>query len=389
MATLLRQRSRTTLAVAGVTVAAAMLLDMVELGSGMRVSFQELLLSRGYQLRIAPKGTLPLDTDATIGNATGIVNALRADPDIIAVSPVLGASVHAIRGDRAIAAAALGMVSELQGDFELLSGKAPETADEFVADSGFMAAARIRIGDAVSLATGYDPQLRTYTGRRDLKLVGTGRFLYTPASQKVIALPLSTLQEMGGAARADRISFAMIRGREGADLERVRERIEREHPRVTAISIATALEQVEQRLSYFRQLAVILASVSLIVGFLLVSTLLTVSVNERVGEIVVMRAIGTPRVRIVMQIIVEGVAISTVGALLGLMLGAVTARYLDSILSAFPGLPAGVHFFVFQPKDAWTALGLLTACGIVAGIYPAWRAASLPIATTLRQEAIA
>ena len=50
----------------GVAIAAAMLLDMVMLATGMRESFRELLLSRGFELRLAPKGTLPFDTDATI-----------------------------------------------------------------------------------------------------------------------------------------------------------------------------------------------------------------------------------------------------------------------------------------------------------------------------------
>ena len=54
----------------GVAVSAAMLLDMVMLSSGMRASFRNLLLSRGFQIRLAPKGTLPFDTDATIGDAT-------------------------------------------------------------------------------------------------------------------------------------------------------------------------------------------------------------------------------------------------------------------------------------------------------------------------------
>jgi putative ABC transport system permease protein len=146
---------------------------------------------------------------------------------------------------------------------------------------------------------------------------------------------------------------------------------------------------VDQRLSYFRQLAFILGAVSLIVGFLLVTTLMTVSVNERVGEIGVLRALGVSRVHVVQQIVIEGVAISVIGAVLGLGLGLVTARYLNGILSDFPGLPEAIDFFLFQPKDAWTALGLLTAGGIVAGIYPAWRASSLPIAATLRSEAIA
>ena len=181
----------------------------------------------------------------------------------------------------------------------------------------------------------------------------------------------------------------MIKVREGADAERVRNWIEAQLPNVTAISIATAIAQVDERLSYFRQLAIILGAVSLFVGFLLVTTLVTVSVNERAGEIAVMRAIGVSKAHVVQQIVIEGVAISFAGAVLGLGLGLVTARYLNTILSAFPGLPMAIDFFLFQPRAAWSALGLLIASGISAGVYPAWRAASLPIAESLRREAIA
>ena len=160
-------------------------------------------------------------------------------------------------------------------------------------------------------------------------------------------------------------------------------------PTVSAVSVETALAQVDERLSYFRQLAFILGAISLVVGFLLVTTLVTVSVNERVGEIAVMRAIGVSRGHIVQQVLVEGVAISAAGALLGLALGLGTARVLNAILADFPGLPATFDFFLFQPSAAWRALGLLGASSVLAGAYPAWRASSLPIATTLRQEAVA
>jgi len=197
-----------------------------------------------------------------------------------------------------------------------------------------------------------------------------------------------TLVGMNGQSR-DRASLFMVRVRSGADAEQVRDWIDKQLPNVTAISIATAIAQVDERLSYFRQLALILGAVSLFVGFLLVTTLVTVSVNERAGEIAVMRAIGVSRSHVVEQIVLEGVAISFAGAVLGLALGLVTARYLNTILSAFPGLPMAIDFFLFQPRAAWSALGLLTVSGIGAGIYPAWRAASLPIAESLRREAIA
>src|SRR6476660_7165365 len=93
-ATLTRHRSRTLLAILGVAVSAAMLLDMVMLSSGMRESFKDLLLSRGFQLRLAPKGTLPFDTDATIADASDVTRTLRSIPDVDAVSPVLGGQLH-------------------------------------------------------------------------------------------------------------------------------------------------------------------------------------------------------------------------------------------------------------------------------------------------------
>ena len=76
------------LAVLGVAIAAAMLLDMVMLASGMRESFRGLLLSQGFQLRLSPRGTLPFDTEATIRSADSLVALLRARPTVAAVSPV-------------------------------------------------------------------------------------------------------------------------------------------------------------------------------------------------------------------------------------------------------------------------------------------------------------
>jgi putative ABC transport system permease protein len=220
-------------------------------------------------------------------------------------------------------------------------------------------------------------------------LSGVARFLYLSRGQPAIALPLATLQAMSGAERRDRASLFMVKVRDGATADSVQRWIERAVPRVDAISTREALIRVDERLAYFRQMAFILGGVSLLVGFLLVTTLVTVSVNQRIGEIAVQRAIGVSRAHVVHQIVVESLAISLMGAGLGLALGVVTARWLNAILASFPGLPTAIDFFLFQPRAAWTALGLLIAAGIFAGVYPSWRAASLPIARTLREEAVA
>lgn len=386
LAALLRHRTRTLLAVLGVAVSAAMLLDMVMLATGMRESFRSMLLARGYQIRVTPRGTLPFDTDATLGGVSDLVVRIRAHPHVAAASPVLGGQLFLPRGDTTVTGTALGVDPPSQGEYELEAGREPAAALEMVANAQLLRATEARLGDTVVAAAAYDSQLRTLVGERRLVIVGQGRFLFLATTQLAAALPIGTLQAMSD--RPDQASLVVVRVADAANADAVAAWIERAAPRVSARSIEEVLKQTDERLSYFRQLAFILGATSLVVGFLLVTTLVTVGVNERIGEIAVLRAIGVSRQRVVLQIVLEGVGIMLAGTLAGLALGLVTARFLNAILADFPGLPAAIDFFLFQPRAAWTALGLLGGAGVLAGIYPAWRAASLPIATTLREEAV-
>ena len=365
-----------------------MLLDMVMLSTGMRESFRSLLLSQGFQIRMSPKGTLPFDTEATISDGDSLVRLLAAMPGIQRVSPVLGGQLHIVTDTGAtIATSALGVIPTVAGDYELQSGAQPAAPDEIVANDALLTAIGRRVGDTVRAGSGYDAQLRALAGERRLRIVGRVRFIYMASDQRGAALPINTLRSMQGRTNTP-VSLLMARLAPGADVEAERARLEKLLPRVTVISTAAALKQVDDRLSYFRQLAVILGAVSLVVGFLLVTTLVTVSVNERMGEIAVMRAIGVQRWRVVAQVMAEASAMMLVAAPMGLVLGLVTARWLNSILATFPGLPERIDFFLFQPRSAWIALGMLAISGVLAAAYPSWRSASLPIATTLRQEAV-
>ena len=386
---LLRHRTRTLLAVFGIAVSAALLLDMVMLATGMRDNFQGFLLLRGYQLRVAPKGTLPFDSDATIDSAGALVRAITALPGVVAVSAVLGAQAQVTVSDSTVSAFTIGIDPRVQGDYELLRGTDLADSNSVVVNDRWLAVTQHAVGDSVTLALGYDPQLRTVRGERQFVVSGVARFFYTATTQPTIAMHLPILQMMGGSARRDRVSLLMVKVAEGVDLEAARTRIQLVSARVSAISLEGATAQVEQRLAYFRQLALVLGSISLAVGVLLVTTLITIGVNERAGEIAVMRAIGIAKKSIVVQVVTEGLVLSGVGAVSGLLIGLVTAQWLERILADFPGMPSTFRFFVFQPYDAGIALGMLTSAGVLAGIYPAWRAASLPIAGTLRREAVA
>jgi putative ABC transport system permease protein len=399
VATLRRHPLRTALAVLGIGVAAALLLDMVMLATGMRTSFRALLLTRGYQLRVAPKGTLPFDSEALVDGAGALVAALRAHPRITAVSPSLGTSLT-LGGGALPSVFTLGVEPEVQGDYALEAGRdlpptvagadAPPDLVRAVASAAFLQRTGHRLGDTLTVARGVDAQLRSAARETRVVLAGAARFFYVPAETPVLALPLAAVRTLTGEAGVDRVSLVMagVAPGDSATVEAVRAWIAGRFPRVQAISTETAIRQVEERLSYFRQLAFVLGAVSLGIGALLVATLVTLSVNERRGEIAVLRALGTPRAGVVAQVMAEGLLLSGAGIVLGVGLGLVTARGLNTILHDFPGLPASFDFFVWSPRAAWQALGLLLAAGTVAGAIPAWRAGSVSMARALREEAV-
>ena len=123
-------------------------------------------------------------------------------------------------------------------------------------------------------------------------------------------------------------------------------------------------------------------------AFLLVGTLLTMSVNQRLGEVAALRALGFPRRRIAANLLWESALLVGVGGVAALPVGGVLALVLDRILRQMPGVPTRLHFFVFEPRTLVLHVALLGATGVLAAVYPIWLAARLPIAATLRREIV-
>ncbi len=432
-AALRRHPMRTLLAVFGLAIAAALLIDMVMLATGMRESFRSLLTSQGYELRVTPRGTLPFDTEATVGGATDLVAALRAHPDIERVSPSLGTTVQITRRGAMVGKAsasatagegtssstiasnvsnanadtftstsafALGTQPDVQGEYTVLSGQAPTPMDtvlrEAVVNAALLERLSAQIGDTLLVSTGRSAQLRMSGDASAVVITGEARFLYVPPGLPAMSSPLRAVRSFMGESGRDRISLAMasVRAIEGTDsdnsarTEAVRIWIESTFSRVTAISTETAIIQVEERLAYFRQLAFILGALSLVIGVLLVTTLVSLSVNERLGELAVLRAIGVARGGVLQQIMLEGLLLGVAGITIGLGLGLITAQWLNTILRDFPGLPADLDFFVWSAEAAWKSLAMLLVASTLAGAWPAWRASKLRVAQALREEAI-
>jgi putative ABC transport system permease protein len=386
-----RHPLRTALSLAGIAVAAAMLLDMVMLSGGIDKSFSEMLLLRGYQIRLTPKGTLPFDTEASIPGATRLVADIRSVPGIAAAGAVLGTSVYAREGDSLVTLFGYGIQPEAQALYEVLRGEdlvPGDTSGVLLSEPAIAALdPALSLGDSVTLVGRLDPQIAAASVGRRLAVRGVVRWLYDYRGQPSVGTTLPLMQRLSRGPVDDPASLLLARAAQDDSVMAVVARLRASFPQLEVNSVADLVVHAKRRLVYFTQLSFILGSMSLIVAVLLVGTLLTITVNERLGEIATLRAIGVSRESIVVQVLAEGVALTLAGAALGMVLGLGTARYLDAILTSFPGLPATFSFFVPRAETLTAAALALLATGSLAGLYPAWLASRAPIAATLRAEA--
>jgi putative ABC transport system permease protein len=384
-----RRPLRTALSLAGIAVASAMLLDMVMLSGGIETSFRELLLARGYQIRLTPKGTLPFDTEGSIRGASTVVRALRATAGVEAAGAILGSSIYGRGSDSLVTLFGYGIQPEAQGIYQVTAGSDLTPTDTLGLLLSETAAALLRAspGDTVTLVGRLDPQIaRAAVGRR-LAVRGLVRWIYDHRGQPSVGTVLPVMQRLTTEAEADRASLLLVKVADDGAVEGLAARLRERFPELAVNSVADLVVQAKRRLVYFTQLSYVLGGMSLIVAVLLVGTLLTITVNERLGEIATLRAIGVSRGTIVRQVLAEGAALTVLGAGLGILLGLATAEYLDAILTSFPGLPAAFSFFVPRADTLTLATVVLLGTGSLAGLYPAWLASRAPIAATLRAEA--
>src|SRR5580704_5078629 len=120
-----------------------------------------------------------------------------------------------------------------------------------------------------------------------------------------------------------------------------------------------------------------IASISLVVGGIVIMNIMLVSVTERTREIGVRKAIGARRSDILMQFLIEASTIAAIGGALGVVFGVLLAK----VVSWVSPLPSAVQL--------WSVLGGLfvaLSVGLFFGTYPASKAARLHTVDELRSE---
>jgi putative ABC transport system permease protein len=137
------------------------------------------------------------------------------------------------------------------------------------------------------------------------------------------------------------------------------------------------IEQFNGFTKYFKIGAAVVAFIALIAAGIGIMNIMLVSVTERTKEIGVRKAIGAQKKAILSQFVVEAVALSWVGGLIGIFLGVVGGN----LVAVYLGVTVVVPVF-------WIAVGLgvTTFVGVVFGVYPAVKASNLDPIEALRYE---
>jgi putative ABC transport system permease protein len=139
----------------------------------------------------------------------------------------------------------------------------------------------------------------------------------------------------------------------------------------------SALGQWQTIKRYLVLAGIVLPAIGLVVGAIVIMNIMLVAVVERTREIGVRKSLGARRRDILGQFLVESTTLSVCGAALGVLLGIVLAK----IVAAATPLPAAV-----APWSIVVGVAIGAGVGIVAGVYPASRAARLDPIAALRQE---
>ena len=385
---LVRQPARASLGVLGVAAVGALLFDMLLLSQGLVVSMRDLFERTGFDLRVTATDSLP-GQGPLIPNAVAAARAIAKLPTVRSAIALRFANATILDGGpRGYYTSFQGVEGTGAHPWSILRGRDIGTGAELVINENTATRLALGPGSRVVLRASCTDEKQALPPM-PFTVAGVAQFPFDTPRGATLATSLEMLADACGGNESDKADVIMVASQDSAGAAAAVADVAMLLPDLRVLSNAEAVNRFERGgFTYFRQISTVLTTVTLSFAVLLITVLLTVSINQRLGEIAALRALGFSRWRVVADVLCESVLIVGGGGLLSLPIGGLLAAGLDNILKRIPGIPADVHFFVFQPSALQVHLLLLAATAVIAALYPIRIVARLPIAATLRDEVV-
>ena len=155
------------------------------------------------------------------------------------------------------------------------------------------------------------------------------------------------------------------------------------HRHISCLQMRTNEEMVENfssRTAAFNITLGIVASISMLVGGIGIMNIMLASINERIREIGIRKAIGARNIDILSQVIVEAVLLSILGGVLGVGVSLLLTKFITFFVKENLSAP------IVKPEQLLFAFSVSVVVGIIFGIFPAFKASQLDPIEALRHE---
>jgi putative ABC transport system permease protein len=209
--------------------------------------------------------------------------------------------------------------------------------------------------------------------------------VFGQSQDEFVVIPVTTYQKIWGTRRSLTISIKGSDDARFADLQdqarmlmRIRHKVPYSEKDTFGIVTADAINDLFKNLTgTIATVALLVTSISLVVGGIVIMNIMLVAVTERTREIGIRKSLGARRKDILMQFLIESVVLSGCGGLIGLGI----AYGIKWALVQYTPVPASMPIWAVA-----LALIVSTGTGAIFGIYPAWKAARLDPIDALRAE---
>jgi putative ABC transport system permease protein len=155
----------------------------------------------------------------------------------------------------------------------------------------------------------------------------------------------------------------------------------------TATTMTSILKTVQSIIGILQLVLVAIASIALVVASIGIMNTMLTSVMERTREIGIMKAIGATNTDIMSIFIIEGMLVSGIGGVIGILLGVFGSQGLTLMLNSFMRMGGSSNLTpIITIMSVVLAVVVSLIVGVLSSLYPAWKAARMSPIEAVRYE---